>query len=96
MAKRGVPKKMGHRPRMTKLYDGRNVATRPIPLIEDTSDRRASEAAAADQQHKHKATKMPSGPRVGGVDAVFGKKVGSGPGSRGATFNPATGLEKTI
>lgn len=87
---------MGKRPTVTKLYDGLNVATRPIPLIEDSGTKRASEAAAIDQTPKRKATQMPSGPRVGGVDAVFGKKVAGGPGSKGGVFNPATGVEKTI
>lgn len=84
----------GHKPRMTKLYDGRNTATRPIPLVEYEGDKRASRAAAADQRPKGKATRMPQGPRVGGVSEVFGTPIKSAP--RGGVFNPASGLGKTI
>ena len=85
----------GVRPRMSKMFDGRNMATRPIPLIVDSSERRAIAVAAADQKPKGKATKMPQGPRVGGVEEVFGTKVGSG-GFTGGVFNPGTGLSETI
>jgi hypothetical protein len=83
----------GHKARMTKLFTGRS-ATRPIPLPEYESDRRASMAAAADQRPKGKATRMPSGPRVGGVSEVFGTPVSKSP--RGGVFNPTSGLEKTV
>lgn len=83
---------------MTKLYDGRNVATRPIPVIVDSSERRAIAAAAADQKPKTSAVQFPTtGPRPGGADAVFGTKVTGAPGSvidgRSASFNPITGTD---
>lgn len=81
------------KPKMTKLFTGRGK-TRPIPLPEYESDRRASLAAANDQRPKGKATRMPSGPRVGGTDAVFGTKIASTP--RAGVYDPASGGEKTI
>lgn len=87
---------MPRRPKMKKLYDGRNVATRPIPLIVDSSEKKAIRIAASEQRPKTKAVNMPSGPRVGGVNEVFGTKVGGGKGSSGGTFNPGTGLGETI
>ena len=43
------PSTQGVRPAMKKLFDGRNMATRPIPIISDVSEQRAIAAAAADQ-----------------------------------------------
>jgi hypothetical protein len=80
------------RPRMTKLYDGRNVATRPIPVITDYGDILALHAAAADQRPKGYAVNMPSGPRPAGAAPVFGTRVAGGAKIRGGVFNPATGL----
>lgn len=84
---------------MAKLYDGRNVATRPIPVIVDESERRAIAAAAADQKPKTSAVNFPTtGPRPGGADAVFGTKVTGAPGnvinSKTGIFNPATGVQE--
>jgi hypothetical protein len=84
---------------MKKMYDGRNVATRPIPIIVDSGERRAIAAAAADQKPKTSAVNFPTtGPRPGGADAVFGTKVTGAPGNvinnRSGTFNPATGLQE--
>lgn len=80
---------------MKKMYDGKNVATRPIPLIVDQSEIRAINAAAADQRPKTEAVNMPSGPRPAGAEAVFGTKVKGAPGNtvsdRTAVFNPLTG-----
>ena len=92
------PSTQGVRPAMKKMYDGRNVATRPIPLIVDESERRAIAAAAADQKPKLSAVQFPTvGPRPGGADAIFGTKVTGAPGNvingRSATFNPLTGTE---
>lgn len=83
----------GHRPRVKKMFDGRDTATRPIPVIVDSVDRRKIAAAAADQKSQKNATRMPSGPRVGGVEEIFGTRIRT---TGGSPFNPATGLGKTI
>lgn len=92
------PSTQGVKPRMSKMYDGRNVATRPIPLIVDESERRAIAAAASDQKPKTSAVNMPTtGPRPKGAAPVFGEKVTGAPGnvinSRTGTFAPITGTE---
>lgn len=92
------PSTQGVAPKMSKLYDGRNVATRPIPIIVDESERRAIAAAAADQKPKTSAVNFPTtGPRPGGASAVFGTQVTGAPGnvinSRTGVFNPLTGTE---
>lgn len=84
----------GTNARVKKLYDGKG-ATRPIPVSEYPSERVAARAAAADQRPKGKATKMPQGPRVGGVSEVFGTKIASQKGAGGGTFNPS-GLGDTV
>lgn len=89
------PSTDGHRPRMMKMFDGRNMATRPIPINHDTADDRAIAAAAADQKPKTSAVQWNGGPRPKGVaDAVFGKKT-SAPGNvaKGAKFDPLTGTQ---
>ena len=80
------------RPRMSKLYDGRNVATRPIPVITDYSDVLAMHAAAADQRPKGFAVNMPSAPHPVGTSIVFGAPVGGATKISAGVFNPATGL----
>lgn len=92
------PSTQGVRPNMKKMYDGRNVATRPIPLIVDESERRAINAAAADSRPKTFAVNFPTaGPRPGGTEGVFGTQVTGAPGNvinnRAGTFNPLTGTE---
>lgn len=75
------------------MYDGLNVATRPIPVITDYGDALALRAAAADQRPAGRAVNMPSGPRVAGTaQAVFGTRVAGATSIRGGVFNPATGL----
>lgn len=91
------PSTDGSSPRMQKMFDGRNMKTRPIPIIVDSSEVRASKAAAADQKSKLKAVNFPTtGPRPGGTQEVFGTQVAS-PGnvinSRTGVFNPATGTQ---
>jgi len=89
------PSTQGVRPAMKKMYDGRNTATRPIPIIVDQSEIRAINAAAADAKPKTSAVNFPqSGTRVKGVDVVFGSKTAS-PGNviKGGTFSPLTGTE---
>ena len=93
MARNRTAKPGKRKPHMLKLYDGRNVATRPIPLIVDSSERKAIAVASSEQRPKGKATNMPSGPRVGGVKDVFGTQI---TGRTGGVFNPATGLGETI
>lgn len=88
------PSSMGVRPRMQKMYDGRNTATRPIPIIVNSSEARAIAAAAADSRPKTSSVNMPSGPRVMGAEAIYGTPV-SAPGNvaRGAAWNPLTGTD---
>lgn len=90
------PSTDGVKPRMMKMYDGRNVATRPIPIITDTSEQRAIAAAAADSQPKVRAVNMPSGPRPKGAEVVYGTSVAS-PGNviqgRSAVWNPLIGTD---
>lgn len=81
----------GTNARVKKLYTGRG-STRPIPVSEYPSDKVVSRAAAADQRPKGKATKMPQGPRVGGVSEVFGTKIR---GTGGGTYNP-NGLSNQV
>ena len=100
MANRTVsPSTHGVRPAMHKMYDGRNVATRPIPVIVDESERRAIAAAAADARPKAESVNWPtSGPtqHIKGAAGVFGTQIAS-PGNaingRSGVFNPATGTE---
>lgn len=97
MANRTVsPSTQGVRPAMKQMYRGKG-ATRPIPLIVDSSDIRAIAAAAADQRPKTSAVNFPqSGPRPGGIGVVFGTKV-AGPGNvvsnRAGIFAPLTGTQ---
>jgi hypothetical protein len=84
------------KPNMSKMYDGRNVAIRPIPVITDYGDALAAQAAAADQRPRTEVVNMPSKPAPTGADTVFGTQV---PGSyqfSGGVYNPASGLEETI
>lgn len=90
------PSSQGVRPRMAKMYDGKNTATRPIPIIVDTSEIRAIAAAAADARPKMAAVNFPqSGPRPG-ANVVFGSQVAA-PGnvinSRTGIFAPLTGTQ---
>lgn len=80
------------RPRMSKLYDGRNVATRPIPIISDYGDQLALMAAAANSKPLGFAVNLPSGPRPTGTGVIFGKPVAGAAKVRAGVWNPATGL----
>jgi hypothetical protein len=77
---------------MSQMYTGLNVATRPIPIINDYSDQIAARVAAANQRPKGFAVNMPSGPRPPGIASVLGSKVGGATSVRGGVFNRATGL----
>ena len=81
------------KPKMKVFGQQRGTKTRPIPLVEYESDKRASRAAAADQKTKAKATRMPQGPRVAGVSEIFGTKVNNT--GTGGTYNP-TGQSNTV
>ena len=94
------PSSMGVRPNMQKVYDGRNVATRPIPVIVDESDRRAIAAAAADQRPKTSSVNFPTNPNSaapagsGTAQSVFGVRIASGGDvMRSNVFNPITGTD---
>lgn len=91
------PSTQGVRPAMKKMFDGRNTATRPIPVIVDTSDIRAIKAAAADAKPKTSAVQFPTRNRAAGnAENIFGTQVsapGNVIGGRSAGFDPATGAQ---
>lgn len=80
------------KPQMSAMYNGMNVATRPIPIITDSSDWLALRAAAADQRPKGYAVNMPSAPHPQGTQGVFGTPVKGGTHISAGVWNPATGL----
>lgn len=84
------------KPNMLKLFDGRNVATRPIPVYLDSSDIRAINVAAADQTIRAAAVNMPSRPSVAGVEAVFGTQVAGATRIAAGVYAPASGADGTI
>lgn len=92
------PSMTGVRPRVSKMYDGRNVATRPIPVIVDVSEARAIAAAAADQRPKAAVVNMPSKPRPTGADTIFGTQVSSlaNVTSVAGIYDPAGGIDHTV
>ena len=83
-------------PQMTKMYDGRNVTTRPIPVVIDSSDLLAIRVAAANFRPKTFAVKMASGPRPIGADVVFGTVVAGGASPSMGTSGNMTGLMETV
>ncbi len=88
------PSMTGVRPMMNKMYDGRNVATRPIPLVVDMSELRAIAAAAADQTPKGQVVNMPSKPRPTAADTIFGVQVPRSANINGAgIFDPSAGID---
>lgn len=96
MARQTVsPSTTGVRPNMHKMYDGR-AATRPIPLIVDSSEVRAIAAAAADQKPKSEVVNFPSAPLASTAVEVFGTVVPGSARVRGGVFNPAVGVDQTI
>lgn len=97
MARQTVsPSTTGVRPAMKKLYDGRNTATRPIPIIVDSSEARAIAAAAADQKPKVSVVNFPSAPLATKAVEVFGTVVPGSTPVRGGVYNPAVGADQTI
>lgn len=81
---------------MKKMYDGRNVATRPIPVTLDSSDARAIAVAASEQRPKAEVVNMPSRPNVAGVEAVFGTQVAGAARINAGTYQPGAGADGTI
>lgn len=80
---------MPRKPKMKKMFDGRNMATRPIPVIVDESERRAIAAAASDSKPLGDVVQMPSGPRAkAGGTGVLGKPVRGGAKVNGGVYNP--------
>lgn len=75
------------RPKMTKMFDGRNIATRPIPIILDTEDERASISAAIAQAPRGDLVNFPQGPRPN-AKAVLGTQVSGGAKVRGGKYQP--------
>lgn len=90
------PSLSGMRPRMNKMYDGRNVATRPIPLIVDVSEARAIMAAAGDSKPKGSVVNLPAKPRPSGADTIFGTPVARSAQINGGVYDPAVGIDHTV
>ena len=90
------PSTSGVRPTMNQFYNGRNVATRPIPVIVDVSEARAIAAAAGDQAPLGDVVNMPSKPRPTGADTIFGSPVSRSAKVRGGVYNPAAGIDKIL
>lgn len=89
------PSTTGQAPKMQKMFDGRNIATRPIPVITDYGDVLAVRAAAADAKPKLDAVNMPSGPRPQGLEQVFGTQVNSPADVVAANvWNPSVGVQQ--
>ena len=90
------PSSQGKRPAMKKMYDGRNVATRPIPVFHDTGTDRAIAAAAIDQIPKTEVVNWPDGPRPAGTGTVFGSQVAGATKISGGVYNPSAGQTNTL
>jgi len=91
-----MAKAFPRKPRMMKLFDGRNVATRPIPVTTTVDEERNIASAAAELKPKHGVVNMPSGPRVSGTEPVFGTKVKGAASLRGGVYNPSAGRDSTV
>jgi len=89
------PNTTGVAPTLHKMFDGR-MATRPIPVIVDTSELRAIAAAAGDQAPLGAVVNMPSKPRPTGTDTIFGSPVSRSASVRGGVYNPSAGVDKTL
>lgn len=96
MARQTVsPSTTGVRPRMSKTYDGKG-ATRPIPLIVDSSEARAIAAAAADSRPRSEVVNFPSAPLATKDVALFGTVVPGSTKVSGGVYNPAVGNDNTL
>ena len=87
------PSMTGVTPRVSKMYDGRNVATRPIPIVIDVSEARAIAAAAGDQKPLGAVVNMPSKPRPTGADTIFGTPVARSATVNGGVYDPMVGID---
>lgn len=90
------PSMSGVRPMMNQMYTGRNVATRPIPIVVDVSELRAIAAAAADQAPKGAVVNLPSKPRPTAADTIFGVQVPRSAFVNGAVYDPSAGIDHTV
>ncbi len=90
------PSTTGMPPRMQKMFDGRNMATRPIPIIVDASEARAIAAAAADQRPKGEVVNMPSKPRPTSSDTIFGVVVPRSSNLSHGVYDPSAGTDTTL
>jgi hypothetical protein len=81
---------------MNQMYTGKNVATRPIPIVVDSSEARAIAAAAADQKPLGNVVNMPSKSRPTGADTIFGVQVARSATIAGAVYDPAVGIDTTL
>ena len=90
------PSMTGMAPRMSKMYDGKNVATRPIPIVIDISEARAIASAASDQRPKGAVVNMPSKPRPTGADTIFGTPVSRSANVGGAVYDPMVGIDHIV
>ena len=86
----------GVRPVMNQMYNGKNVATRPIPVVVDVSEARAIAAAASDQAPKGTVVNMPSKPRPSGADTIFGTQVPRSATVQGGVYDPAAGIDHIV
>lgn len=96
MANRTVsPNTGGVRPRMSRMYQGKG-ATRPIPIIVDTSERRAIAAAALDTKPKLSVVNMPMNQRPSGSSTIFGTQISSLARINAGIYSPVVGGDLTI
>ena len=90
------PSMTGVRPTVQKMFDGRNIACRPIPVIVDVSEARAIAAAAGDQAPLGNVVNMPSKPRPTAADTIFGVQVPRSATVDGAVYDPSAGVTRTL
>jgi hypothetical protein len=81
---------------MNQMYTGKNVATRPIPLVIDSSEARAIMAAAGDQKPLGNVVNMPSKPRPTGADTIFGTPVARSATVNGGVYDPMVGIDNIL
>lgn len=87
------PSMTGVRPTVNKMFDGRNIATRPIPIIVDVSEARAIAAAAGDQAPLGNVVNMPSKPRPTAADTIFGVGVPRAAQINSGVYDPSAGID---
>lgn len=78
----------GHvKPNMHKMYDGRNVATRPIPVILDSGDMRAIASAAIQQRPLGQVVNFPATRHIK-VPGVLGARAAGAESVNAGVYNP--------